>query len=190
MRRVTKTEMLDRQFTKAEMLDELRTIFLFEADHIASGAGQEQATAFIGFRSDQYWKEDSSKVDLKRFIIRGSFEMAYDYAFQPSILDGFGTETLLDLNTFMEGVPRVGGQAEDGGETHEFMTSDGKCRTVVDAIWARAKLERSDSRDDLTTREAGAAGKYERGRGPQRDFRQERKRASSNPRIEARESCP
>jgi hypothetical protein len=79
--------------------------------------------------------------------------MAYDYAFQPSILDGFGTETLLDLNTFMEGVPRVGGQAEDGGETHEFMTSDGKCRTVVDAIWARAKLELSDSRDDLTTRE-------------------------------------
>jgi len=153
MRRITKTEMLDRRFTKAEMLDELRTIFLFEADHIASGAGQEQAIAFIGFQSDQYWKEDSSKVDLKRFIIRGSFEIAYDYAFQPSILDGFGTETLLDLNTFMLGTPRAGGQGGDGGETHEFMTTDGKCQTVVDAMWARAKLELSDYRDDLTTRE-------------------------------------
>jgi hypothetical protein len=33
------------------------------------------------------------------------------------------------------------------------MTSDGKCKTVVDAMWARAKLELSDYRDDLTTRE-------------------------------------
>lgn len=153
MRRVTKAEMLDRRFTKAEMLDELRTIFLFEADHIASGAGQEQAIAFIGFQSDQYWKEDLSKVDLKRFLIRGSFEIAYDFAFQPSILDGFETETLLDLNTFMLGTPRAGGQGGDGGETHEFMTTDGKCQTVVDAMWARAKLELSDYRDDLTTRE-------------------------------------
>ena len=148
-----KAETSANRFTKIEMLNELKTIFLFEADHIASGAGHEQAIAFIGFQSEQYWKEDTSKVDLKRFIIRGSFEIAYDYAFQPSILDGFGTEMLLDLSAFMEGTPRAGGQGGDGGVTHDFMTSDGKCKTVVDAMWARAKLELSDYRDDLTTRE-------------------------------------
>jgi hypothetical protein len=152
-RSLTKAETPDRRFTKTEMLDELKTIFLFEADHIASGTGNDQATAFIGFQSDQYWKEDPSRVDLGRFIITSSFETAYDYAFRPSILDGFGTELLLDLNTFMLGTPRAGGQGGDGGETHEFMTADGKCQTVVDAMWARAKLELSDYRDDLTTRE-------------------------------------
>ncbi|WP_424363939.1 hypothetical protein [Methylocystis parvus] len=93
------------------------------------------------------------RVDLGRFQIAGSFEAAYDYAFRPSVLDGFGVEMILDLNTFMLGTPRAGGQGGDGGETHEFMTADGKCQTVVDAMRARAKLELSDYRDDLTTRE-------------------------------------
>ena len=35
---------------------------------------------------------------------------------------------------------------------YEFMNADGKCQTVVCAMWARAKLELSDYRDDLTTR--------------------------------------
>lgn len=152
-RRPTKAETSDRRFTKTEMLDELKTIFLFEADHIASGAGNEQATAFIGFQSDQYWREDPSRVDLGRFQIAGSFEAAYDFAFRPSVLDGFGLEMILDLDTFMLGTPRAGGQGGDGGETHEFMNADGKCQTVIDAMWARAKLELSDYRDDLTTRE-------------------------------------
>ena len=52
MGRPAKAETSDRRFTKIEMLNELKTIFLFEADHIASGAGHEQATAFIGFQSD------------------------------------------------------------------------------------------------------------------------------------------
>lgn len=153
MVRPLKSETSDRRFTKAEMSNELKTIFLFEADHIASGAGHEQATAFIGFSSDQYWREDVAKVDLGHFVIAPLFESAYDYAFQPSILDGFGEEMLLDLSTFMLGTPRAGGQGGDGGETHEFMTPDGKCQTVVDAMWARAKLELSSYYGDLTTRE-------------------------------------
>ncbi len=36
------------RFTKEEMLSELRTIFLFEADHILLGAGEQAALGFIG----------------------------------------------------------------------------------------------------------------------------------------------
>lgn len=37
------------RFPKSEMLNELRTIFLFEADHILMGSGPEVAAQFIGF---------------------------------------------------------------------------------------------------------------------------------------------
>lgn len=154
MRAPRKSETSDRRFTKEEMLDELRTIFLFEADHIASGAGAEQAKAFIGFESDQYWKEDPSRVDLSRFVITNAFEASYNRAFHPSVICGWGEEMLDDITNFMLGVPRSGGQGGEAGETHEFMTPDGKCQIVVDAMMARSKIELPENfGGDLTTRE-------------------------------------
>lgn len=139
------------RFTKEQMLDELRTIFLFEADHIAMGAGSTMATTFIGFESDQYWREAPSRVDLSRFAIPGTFEAGYDYAFQPGFLNTYSSDMALDLSAFMEGTPRCGGQGSDQGETHGFMLPDGLCRTVVDGVFAREKLE--DGHDGFTIRD-------------------------------------
>ncbi|MDP9291537.1 MAG: helix-turn-helix transcriptional regulator [Verrucomicrobiota bacterium] len=131
-------------FTKEQMLDELRTIFLFEADHILLGAGEDMAAQFIGFpvgEEYEYCFQAPSKVDLSRFKgIPGSFDSGYDYAFRPSILNSLGEHEVQDLFVFMKSVPRAGGVAS-GGETHRFMTPDGYCQTVADAAYARWKLE-------------------------------------------------
>jgi hypothetical protein len=139
------------RFTKDQMLDELRTIFLFEADHLAMGAGPAMAAAFIGFESDQYWEEAPSRVDLSRFSITFAFDAGYDYAFQPGYLNKYGSEMALDLFAFMEGTPRIGGQGASQGETHVFMTQDGLCRTVVDAVHARENLD--EGHRDFTIRD-------------------------------------
>ncbi|BBE74932.1 hypothetical protein [Oharaeibacter diazotrophicus] len=139
------------RFTKDQMLDELRTIFLFEADHLAMGAGSAMAVAFIGFESDQYWEEAPSRVDLSRFPITFAFDAGYDFAFQPGYLNKYSSEMALDLYAFMEGTPRCGGQRDRQGETHVFMTQDGFCRTVVDAVHAREKLD--DAYGDFTIRD-------------------------------------
>ena len=140
------------RFTKAQMLNELRTIFLFEADHIAVGAGSVAAENFMGFASDQYWREAPERVELNRFQISMSFERGFDYAFAPSLTNTFGEHEVQDLNVFMQGTPRAGGQGVEGGETHDFMTQDGFCRTVCDAVFARWKLE-WEQQGDFTTRE-------------------------------------
>jgi hypothetical protein len=130
-------------FSKDELLDELRTIFLFEADHILLGAGEEAAAHFIGFPvggEGEYFHEAPRKVDLSRFQIAGSFDRGYDYAFRPSILNHLGEHEPQDLVVFMLGVPRTGG-ISSGGETHRFMTPDGYCQMVADAVQARWKLE-------------------------------------------------
>jgi hypothetical protein len=131
------------RFKKEEMLQELRTIFLFEADHILMGAGPEKAEHFIGFDcgdEGEYCHLSPEKVDLSRFGITGAFERGYEYAFQPSVMNTLGEDEVQDLNTFMYGTPRAGG-ISSGGETHVFMTPDGLCQRVADTVFARWKLE-------------------------------------------------
>lgn len=131
------------RFTKDEMLNELRTIFLFEADHILMGAGPDMARQFIGFNPGdamEYCHLSPETVDLSRFHIAGSFERGYDSAFRPSVLSTLGEHEVQDLATFMLGTPRAGG-ISSGGETHRFMTPDGLCQRVADTVHARWKLE-------------------------------------------------
>ena len=138
------------RFTKAQMLDELRTIFLFEADHILIGAGTAAAETFIGLPEgeEQYHGYAPTAVDLNRFEIAGSFDRGYEYAFRPSVLNNLGEGEVEDLSVFMLGTPKAGA----GGATHEFMTPNGLCQTVADTVHARWKLE-WDGVLDLTTRE-------------------------------------
>lgn len=146
------------KFTKDAMLHELRTIFLFEADHILMGAGQEMAEHFIGFPvSDEdyeYCFEDSLKVDLSRFPIAGIFDRGYDFAFRPSLMNHVDGSEVQDLIVFMLGTPRAGG-IYSGGELHRFMTADGYCQIVSDAVHGRWKLEFDDGLggQPLSTRE-------------------------------------
>lgn len=145
------------EFTKEQMLDELRTIFLFEADHVLISSGPAKAAAFIGFppgEKGEYVHEPASKVDLSLFAdITGSFERAYEFVFNRSRLNTFGEHEVQDLQVFMEGTPRVGG-ISSGGEVHRFMTPDGHCRAVADAALARWKLEwAGDESAKFTTRE-------------------------------------
>jgi hypothetical protein len=144
-------------FSKEQMLDELRTIFLFEADHVLISSGPAKAEAFIGFPpgdKDEYVHEACSKVDLSLFAdITASFERAYEFAFNRSRLNTFGEEEVQDLQAFMEGTPRIGG-ISSAGEMHRFMTPDGYCRMVADAALARWKLEwAGDDSATFTTRE-------------------------------------
>lgn len=145
------------EFTKEQLLDELRTIFLFEADHVLISSGAAKAAAFIGFPpgdKGEYVHEPASKVDLSLFAnITGSFERAYEFVFNRSRLNTFGEHEVQDLQVFMEGTPRVGG-ISSGGEMHRFMTPDGHCRAVADAALARWKLEwAGDESAKFTTRE-------------------------------------
>ena len=144
-------------FTKEQMLDELRTIFLFEADHVLISSGPAKAEAFIGFPAgdkDEYVHESPSKVDLSLFAdITASFERAYEFAFNRSRLNTFGEHEVQDLLMFMEGTPRIGG-ISSAGEMHRFMTPEGYCCTVADAAFARWKLEwAGDDSAKFTTRE-------------------------------------
>jgi hypothetical protein len=145
------------ELTKELMLDELRTIFLFEADHVLISSGPAKAEAFIGFPpgdKGEYVHKPASKVDLSLFAdITGAFERAYEFVFNRSRLNTFGEHEVQDLQVFMEGTPRVGG-ISSGGEMHRFMTSDGYCRAVADAALARWKLEwAGDESAKFTTRE-------------------------------------
>lgn len=144
------------RFTKEEMLDELRTIFLFEADHILLGAGEKAAVNFIGIplpESGEYCFAAPGQVNLSRFPISAKFARGYDIAFAPSVLTGFDGSEFQDLLVFMEGTPRAGG-ISSGGETHRFMTADGYCRMVADAAFARWELEWNEaSSHTFTTRE-------------------------------------
>lgn len=145
------------RFTKDEMLDELRTIFLFEADHVLISSGEAKAKSFIGFHvgdQSEYLNEPPTKVDLSLFSeITESFERGYEFAFNRSRLNSFDLHEVQDLLVFMDGTPRVGGIAS-GGETHRFMTPDGYCRMVADAAFARWKLEwKGDESETFTTRE-------------------------------------
>lgn len=136
--------------TKDALLDELRTIFLFEADHLAMGKGSAAAEAFIGFASEQYYCEEPVRVDLQGFRILGTVDAAYDYAFQVGAHYRFSEDQLQDFTVFLEGTPRVGGQGVDGGQTHPFMTPDGCCRRTLDAATARFRLDEGDG--ELTVR--------------------------------------
>lgn len=145
------------RFTKEEMLDELRTIFLYEADHVLISSGEVRAEAFIGFpvgEQREYLNEPPKKVDLALFSeITGSFERGYEFAFNRSRLNNFGEHEVQDLLVFMKGTPRAGG-VSSGGETHRFMMPDGYCHMVADAVFARWKLEwKGDESETFTTRE-------------------------------------
>ncbi len=143
------------RFTKEQLLDELRTIFLFEADHIFLGGGLEMAERFIGFApgdEGEYCHHAPADVDLGRFCIASSFTAGYDYAFRPSVMNMLDEHEVQDLITFMLGTPKAGG-ISSGGETHDFMSSNGCCQTVSDTVLARWKLEWSIGDHSLTTRE-------------------------------------
>ncbi|GAA0246949.1 hypothetical protein LNAOJCKE_0444 [Methylorubrum aminovorans] len=145
------------RFTMEQMLDELRTIFLYEADHIAMGAGEEAAERFLGFplREEEGEHEfcdlDPARVDLGRFQISKTFERAYGFVFEPGLTNALDEE-VQDLLVFMQGTPRVGGRAGSAGVTHSFMGPDGLCQTIADAAYARWKLEIVE-RGEFTTRE-------------------------------------
>lgn len=131
------------RFTKDELFTELRTIFLFEADHLLLGAGQEIAERFIGLPlgdDREYCHRSPGEVDLKRFPITGSFDNGYEYAFRPSLLNNLEESEVQDLMVFMLGTPKAGGTIS-GAETHDFMTPNGLCQTVADAVMARWQLE-------------------------------------------------
>lgn len=141
-------------FSKDEMLDELRTIFLFEADHILLGRGESAAANFIGFTvSDdgEYLHEPPTRVDLTRFPVGDVFDRGYGFAFNPSLHTPLEESEVQNLVVFMLGTPRAGG-ISSGGETHRFMTLEGYCQIVVDAVHARWKLEWEEA-GDFTVRE-------------------------------------
>jgi hypothetical protein len=144
------------RFTKEQMLMELRTIFLFEADHVLMGAGLKMAARFIGFDppdETEYCHCSPTDVDLSRFQITGAFDRGYEFAFRPSIMNTLGEGEVQDLNVFMLGTPKAGG-ISSGGETDLFMTSDGLCQTIADTVYARWKLEwESPGTHTFTTRE-------------------------------------
>ena len=144
------------RFTKDEMFTELRTIFLFEADHLLLGVGEEIAERFIGLPlgdEREYCHRSPGEVDLTRFQIAGSFDRGYEYAFRPSFLNSLEEGEVLDLHVFMLGTPKAGG-ITSGGETHEFMTPNGLCQTVADAVMGRWKLEWDPhGSNQFTTRE-------------------------------------
>jgi len=144
-------------FSKQDLMNELKTIFLFEADHILMGAGEKAAEEFIGFPAGdrgEYCHMDPANVNLDRFPIAGAFDRGYDYAYFPSVKNTLGEGEVQDLNVFMAGTPRAGG-IHSGGETHAFMTSDGLCQRVADTVFARWKLEWNEYNDGetFTTRE-------------------------------------
>jgi len=144
---------MDR-FAKDQMLNELRTIFLFEADHLLMGAGARSAQEFIGFPTPddgQYCFAPPNLVDVARFPIARVFSEGYDFAFRPSVTNALDESEIQDLVVFMQGTPRAGGISA-GGETHQFMTPDGYCQTVADAALARWKLEWQKA-GTFTTRE-------------------------------------
>lgn len=145
------------RFTKDQVLDELRTIFLYEADHVLISSGSAKAEAFIGFPAGErgeYLNEPVKRVDLALFAPAADlFERAYEFAFNRSRLNRFGEHEVQDLLVFMDGTPRAGG-IRSGGEMHRFMTPDGYCRMVADAAFARWKLEwKGDESETFTTRE-------------------------------------
>ena len=157
------------EFTKSEMLDELRTLFLFNAAYIEVAFGKEAAEALMGFRTPtedavqcSYLWQDASKVDLDRFPISKDFERAYDFVFSPSgeeIGDIHGR-----LQAFMRGIPRDLIPSLYERIERTCLTPDGLCQMVADAAHARWKLEEADGPNGLfadassltfTTRELG-----------------------------------
>lgn len=143
-----------KPFPKPKMLDELRTILLFEGDHIILGRGLEIARDFLGFEpedGDNYCLDEPSRVDLSRFPIARSFDRGYDYAFAPANPMQIGEHEVQDLIAFMEGIPRIGGTSM-AGFLHDFMNPKGLCRRVADTVFARWKLE-IERLDQFTIRE-------------------------------------
>lgn len=132
------------RFSKTQMLDELREIFLFKGDDLLLSFGRDFAGVALGFppgRNDEYCNEPPERVDLSRFPISRAFEEGYDFAFRPTVLNGaLSSDVVQDLAQFATNLPSSGG-VFSAGELHPFMTQDGLCRTLVDALYARWKLE-------------------------------------------------
>lgn len=135
-----------QRFTKDAMLDELRFILLYEAEHIRKAASEEAAEHFIGF---PIWVEDDivtsssytmhmdrTKVDLGRFKVGRYFEAAYDFAFAPSLSDFIERSDIWRLVEFMDGIPR----SRLSGD-YPFMKPEGLCQTVADTAYARWNLD-------------------------------------------------
>lgn len=147
------------------MLDELRTIFLFEADQVLISSGWRRRRPSSDSRPETRARTSTSppsKLDLLLFAdITASLERAYEFAFNRSRLNTFGEHEVQDLQVFMEGTARIGG-ISSAGEQHRFMTPDGYCRTVADAALARWKREwAGDYSATFTTRETAADNLHE-----------------------------
>lgn len=156
------------RFTKEQMRDELRDILLYQADHIACCGATEAAELFIGFPQEDeedeiyqsYYEMQPSRVDLGRFRISRYFELAYDFAFHPSLMHHIEPTEIGSLITFMNGTPRPVSEDIDNIDpllpmrplSASFMEQDGYCQTVADAALARWKLEIS-GRGTFTPRE-------------------------------------
>lgn len=138
-------------FTRDDMLNELGTIMLFMADQIAMTKSIEAAIAYIGFESDQYHKEPPNKVNLKDFNVTSTLNTLYSYAFQTEGAHYVGENIIQDGHVFQLGMPRCGGQLEEGGETHPFMGPEGMCRRTVETAQARWTLDNHET--DLTVRQ-------------------------------------
>lgn len=146
-------------FTKDEMLTELRTILLYEADHIRAAANDEIAAEFIGFsrwatddsvlegedeqipdfeyEEEEYSVMDPQKVDLERFSITSTLIKCFEFAFRPSLSHELYDTNIKQITFFTQGIPRVGTY----GETRPFMTPDGYCQIVSEVAAARWRLE-------------------------------------------------
>lgn len=137
------------------MLDELKTILMYTADHIIMGKGHAAARQFIGFETGEtgeYCFHSIADVDLTQFQIANKFANAFDFAFFPSVTNAIDESDFQDLIVFMHGTPKAGG-ISSGGETHIFMSPDGHCQTVADTALARWKLEFDGGGHTFTGRE-------------------------------------
>lgn len=144
------------RFTKEQMRGELRDILLYQADHLVCCGTTDAAEAFIGFPPEDdeglyesYWRMDASGVDLSRFRISEYFDLAYDFAFEPSLIHHIHPVEVGSLVAFMNGIPRPMSQDINNIDpllpmrplSASFMEQDGYCQTVADAAVARWKLE-------------------------------------------------
>jgi len=138
------------KFTKEDVMNELRQIFLIQADHLVIAGSPKLAEAFIGLSQPEdswnFFDHDPKLVDLSRFNIAHQFDWCFDYAFNPSVLTRHDESYVQDLLVFVDGIPRT----DNGGDRLPFLTDQGLCHVVADAAHARFALEEGF---DLTTRQ-------------------------------------
>lgn len=127
-------------FSKAEMFEELKRVFLVQANQIAHAGSLDFARAFMGFETKNpnypYCEDDIAQVDLDRFAATHYMDRAYDFAFQVGRYWGFGGDIAQDLNEFVQG---ANPQSSDGWQS-PIANPDSKVRRTADMAFARWKI--------------------------------------------------